>query len=427
MSQQEKKHACFHYQFHPVGQGLFASGCLYVSRRNQPKFLWVYDCGSSTHKTDAFWSPAVDALREFAAYKDIDLLTLSHFDNDHINGVTALLRKFKVDTLLLPYAPLWQRLLVALSQPDAGNEDVLSFAIDPVGYLNNRAPDRIRTIVLVEPGTGAAPSPEPVREVRTDEPWKIGARAERLQANDPRMIEFFTSNPNSNLQVEMLPSGGVAGVMGLWEFVPYNAPNPKVDADFVSSVELLRDNLLSAVPGQRDQALANLKAQYEARFRTSKEKNAISLFLYAGPVYPSWQQCKMNERDQNDIPAFPARLPCYYRVRSWAPGLTTKCSILYSGDSYLDSVARYDAIANYLGPDRMGRLGVFQVNHHGALGNWHPGLAGKLDPQFSIFSSRPSQGNTYHPHVKVWDEFLLHGRYQVDTEGHGSGGWMLAH
>jgi hypothetical protein len=413
-------HACFHYQFHPVGQGLFGSGCLYQSNVAEPKFLWVYDCGSSSHKAPAFWVRKARELKAFAHYKaQIDLLVLSHFDNDHINGVDALLNHFDVDRLLIPYVPLWKRLLIAFEDNLTGDNEVMSFVIDPIGYLQRR--ESIRTIILVPSSDEQLPPPEASGIKELDGEWKLRIQTEPAASN-AEVQDFGNLGQN----VEVLVANGTAQLMGLWEFCPYNVSRSDISPDFVTKVSEMKNRLLQGDPDQRQAALDELKKAYEKKFRSSKERNAISLLLYSGPIYGSWRECKLSSRLPEQMPRYPARLPCYYRARAWAPGLSSKCSVLYSGDSYLDTNDGFSALLGCLGHERMGKIGLFQVNHHGARDNWHPGLAAKINSEFSIFSSNPLQGPTYHPHPEVWSDFRNHGQAQVNTADFGIGGWMLA-
>src|SRR5438105_2163589 len=109
----------FSYHFYPVGQGLFSSGSIQRDSEQKPRFLWVYDCGSSSG--EAFIESGIRGLARSAGDpKRIDLLTLSHFDHDHISGVVRLLREFKIGTLLLPYMPLAQRLILAFEEGGSG-------------------------------------------------------------------------------------------------------------------------------------------------------------------------------------------------------------------------------------------------------------------------------------------------------------------
>jgi hypothetical protein len=193
-----------------------------------------------------------------------------------------------------------------------------------------------------------------------------------------------------------------------------------------ASVGELSEELLGADNSRREDALQRLKNYYDVNFgRNARNRNEISLFLYAGPIYGSWTEHKMLLYPRPWFFGFPMRYPCYRRVHAYAPGDTERCGILYSGDAYLNTPARSDALLRYLTPGRMGKLCVFQVNHHGAIGNWHRDLASKISPIVSIFSSDPSRGPTKHPHAKVLRDFWPFSPIQVNTYGCSHGGWLL--
>lgn len=98
----------FRYHYYGVGQGLFASGALLDPYKQKPRFLWVYDCGSASKGAFDSISKNIDhSLDELAKVgrqaDTIDLLTLSHFDQDHVNGVVQLLARFKIKIHSHPY------------------------------------------------------------------------------------------------------------------------------------------------------------------------------------------------------------------------------------------------------------------------------------------------------------------------------------
>lgn len=76
---------------YPVGQGGFAV-------ENILGYTVAYDCGSITNQG------MLESCIDYAAgtFKTIDVLFLSHFDKDHVNGLTYLLSKAKV---LKAYTP----------------------------------------------------------------------------------------------------------------------------------------------------------------------------------------------------------------------------------------------------------------------------------------------------------------------------------
>src|ERR1700733_3979207 len=102
----------FNYHFEPVGQGLFAWGCIHKKDDRVLHFTWVYDCGTASKK-HLVNNAIARYERHLGIRKQIDLLTISHFDADHISGVGELIKKFKIGTLLLPYTDLKQRLVFA--------------------------------------------------------------------------------------------------------------------------------------------------------------------------------------------------------------------------------------------------------------------------------------------------------------------------
>jgi hypothetical protein len=152
----------------PVGQGLFSSGA--IIRHNAPPLNWVYDCGSASK--DTILCDALNAYgrRQRSIYSNsIRLATLSHFDNDHISGFVRLIARFPIRTLLLPYVPLWQRLIIAIEQGIAADDPTFGFFLDPVSFLRAIDGGEIGEIVFV-PSTGPEDPPPGARKDRTSDP-----------------------------------------------------------------------------------------------------------------------------------------------------------------------------------------------------------------------------------------------------------------
>ena len=80
--------------FYPVGQGGFYSESF--STENS-KFNVVYDCGSVSKGIDKVISNSFDKN------EDIDILFISHFDNDHVNKIKILTnRGRKIKNVVMP-------------------------------------------------------------------------------------------------------------------------------------------------------------------------------------------------------------------------------------------------------------------------------------------------------------------------------------
>ncbi|MCC6448916.1 MAG: MBL fold metallo-hydrolase, partial [Chitinophagaceae bacterium] len=83
---------------HPVGQGAFYTEVIEFG--NDEKFVMVYDCGSLNYKNLEI---SIDNfIKTIEEQKPIDILFISHFDKDHVNGIEYLLSKKHVSKIIIP-------------------------------------------------------------------------------------------------------------------------------------------------------------------------------------------------------------------------------------------------------------------------------------------------------------------------------------
>ena len=93
-------------KFNPVGEGLFFNLDVYTEKGRI--FSTVYDCGSTWPKHSL-----EKAIKNYThGRRLIDLLTLSHLHQDHVNGTVQLMQKLKVGTVMLPYISPNERLKI---------------------------------------------------------------------------------------------------------------------------------------------------------------------------------------------------------------------------------------------------------------------------------------------------------------------------
>ena len=431
---------CVGYDFHPVGQGLFSTGFLCGEYDDRPRFRWVYDCG--TISAQRYVRQALDHFEDEVPgvgteNGKLDLVTLSHFDEDHISGIVRLLQRVSVGTLLLPYMPLWQRLFVAFIERADRDPNLIQFYINPVAYLVGLPDVNIERIIFVVGGSTPPPDEGPPPDIVGDppvfpdgrRPWKMeivpSQKRQRLDQAEDDFIERETLNasgtdPNSgaNTVVEFMQPGSSLRVEACWEFVPYNdahvmrRPCETFEADVTTK---RRDLLAKPSVADLDRLLGELKDVYDNCYgHSSKERNVISLFLYSGAFpansQPHWLwflDCSIDDaRPPRDEPTQPRH------------------GLLYTGDGYLNIqkrpiwLDRLQELLNTLGDNRMRHLLCLQVMHHGGLYNWQVGLAGRLDPIVSVFSSDPFDRRYHHPNLRVWQDFWPYGRVQVNkTQG----------
>ncbi len=409
------------YKFYPVGQGLFAAGFLYTSN-NQPPFTWVYDCGTSS-SMKLLDKPLQNLHDEVLAKAKngkprLDLVTLSHFDNDHISGLVSLLEIFAVGTLLLPYIPLWKRLIIAFSEGIDTQQAFMSFFIDPIAYITKLENANIERIVFV-PSSGGEGPPEDFTQAdetlpEDQYPWRLDFDAEQPRG-DEEQSDFSAFSANSakrRLSVQMLKAGTSLRAAQLWEFIPYNDADisPLPNEAFRDAVALRRAALLDAEsePARRS-ALVELRDAYDNHFR-KKNRNLISLFLYAGQLKGNRSKYLYSISWSFNVDrCFPA-IP-FWRGKQPAEG--NRLSVLYTGDAYLKKADRLERFIKFMGIRRIARLACLQVMHHGSKNSWYEGLASRLAPDISVFCAAPDE-MYHHPDAVVVRDFLHYGPVLVD-------------
>ena len=415
----------FRYNFYPVGQGLFSAGSICPRAYDAPRFLWVYDCGTASGQM--YIDNAIERLKSYAGNRrKIDLLILSHFDRDHISGVVRLISEFAVGTLVLPYMPLAQRLEIAFQDDSYSPSDPFTdFCINPVGYLLSQEQSGLGRILFIPYSGVEGPSypeesPNPTEPAPDDE---LNIQYVPDDAEDRNDRSALRNEGSSSVAVEYLkPGTAIVLPAVLWEFVPYNVDNPlSMNDEFLNLVEDKRDSLLGAgTVEDRINALKELKEAYDCSFGArSNKRNAISLFIYSGPIYSKhWMRPSMlngESRTFVDNPTYRSQqCKCMRLSRADYLGDASQSSILYTGDGYLNTVSKLRKLVAYYGATRIDSVGVLQVMHHGAKRNWHSGVAEAIAPLFSVFSSDPNR-KCPHPHVQVLRDFLRYGPVQVDT------------
>jgi hypothetical protein len=422
------------YDYHPVGQGLFTSSRLEHGHFSKP-FSWVFDCGTTSSQSliDAAIPSAMAGLPVIGDKPRFDLVVISHFDNDHISGLVRLLSQVNIDILLLPYLPLWQRLLLAFEERVEPDDPFFAFFTNPLGFLRATIGEGAVRRILFVPASdeegGPVPDeggpPEPPGEGLDDDGWRLDIDKDDPPddiAEDPAMADELTAagGPSAGF---LRPGGGLR-LRGYWEFLPYN--DAKVarqgDISFRARVAEHRDNLIArdADDETRAEALTALKAAYDAEFGAdSVKRNIVSLFLYAGPL-GRWTDAvshvfgRILKRSLLRCGTFRAS----QRGRFY-PVAGNRFAQLFTGDGYLDTPERLQRLIANLKPHRLARLGVLQVMHHGAERNWQIGTARALAPSISIFSSDPAHRKFRHPHAPVVRDFFRQLPLQVDRS-HGA-------
>lgn len=409
-------------QFHAAGHGTFFSGILSSDGDHPDEFLWVYDCGS---KKPTRLPELVEDLSVHADLPRVDMLCISHFDADHINGLDALLKKFKVGALVLPYLPLSARLRAACNV--ISNEEVAAgvppFILDPIGFIRTRYPEAsIGEFVMVRGGRRRPPSPpEEEAPPRERAPDDDGERP-REERPGSRLFGDLAMQADENL----LDSGMIPGAHraygrifevdhadplkilgGFWEFTLFNktppagrAPKSRVGLEVVRKdvAGVLAKHWPSLSQAPQPGWEKALRTCYEKHFGNSATgRNDISLCLMSRPtIARPGQQCSLYASPVSKTNCAHALIPMEPQDR--------RLGLLLTGDIKLDKTTA-TAMQKHFGALRWCGVRVMQVPHHGSRGSWHKGLAAGCNHSYSVFCVPDSSAQQHHPSPLVLADF----------------------
>ncbi len=397
--------------FRPVGQGLFAQGRVRVCETRRNVVTWVHDCGCTGDRTAL--RREIERARVFlGGERRLDLLILSHFDADHVNGLAELLSGVRVGRVVLPYATLAERLLFAVDGGGAPDLAQARFLVDPVAHLRAVARE-VEEFVFIDGSEGDGPlRPFPAPDGSNFPPERVEGKSwfSPLQQ---------VSRPDQMPGESHFSDGAGLCCEGRWEFVFFNRRRRRpLPAGFAAEVQAMVDAVLARPELERDYdaLVRELRVFYHrpGRFGAGAlAKNQISLLTYAGPVNgPRIARGGASGYDPTHRKRLHGRIAGCAR----SPGF------LYTGDITMRPALREEWV-DFLGAARWRRVGPLQVPHHGSDLAWLDLPPDEWRHRWSVFSfGRNPYG---HPGAATLAAFAMHGPEQVH-EQRGFWGWYVA-
>ena len=353
--------------FNSVGQGLFYSGKIEADKK---KFNFVYDCGSTSNR--GFLDKEITLYDSEHCGEDIDMLVISHFDIDHFNGISELLRKHSVKTVMIPYLSIIERVkygLLLLNENINDEEKIRLMEIyyNPVRYFISHA----QNVVQV------CHKDNDFNDLR-GESLGVGPHNWSIFEND-KCRKWIVKDSQFTINFKE------------WEFVFYNKP---ANTSKLREYEIELDEFLSS-RGYSIFELHDMMKDYNAfitlaknikKKMPQKKMNTNSIVMYHGPKYHDsynrfycWRgYCQHNNiRDE------------FYKQNF------CRCGTLLSGD-YDTFNKDWCDIVSEIGKNRIVKIGHFQVPHHGAKSSFNK--YGDFD---NCIISYGTQNNYRHPDKDV--------------------------
>jgi len=346
-----------HFCFRPVGQGCFYVGNIHVSKDKNFKF--VYDCGTNSNIT--YLKSEVDIYRN-RLMNHLNMLVISHFDKDHVNGVVRLLKNVKCVRLVIPYYKTIERLLL-YAITDSTDEDYRNLLLDPIAYFRNEQFNIDEIIVI-----GAGDQDSTIDVLEGVPPERPLLRNLELSEEDSKLFDLydstnysrngsqhnkdtnFTFSLNSQYTFIKTPYHQRLGP-GLWEFVFYlrEIENKILMNKFTSDVNiLLKKHSINLFELFEKPYIGKLKAIYRRYY--GKKLNDTSLVMYHGPYFQYANNVFMDSK----------KYLGFYSINY---------GTLLTGDIALNTENKIDRMRNYYGYI-FDEIGLLQVPHHGSKYNW---------------------------------------------------------
>jgi hypothetical protein len=381
------------------GQGFFHSGYVGIGDH---EVLYVYDCGSL--------QPA-SLTREIAEFRTrygdvIDLLFVSHFHADHVNGLPQLLANATVRTAVVPLVSTAERLYV-FAQAVATNTDISDWyrdlIVDPESAIRDIG-GSVNVIVILpleEDGDDSFDAP-----VEPSEPASIlqGESAEDHSGNTA-----LAAGKRSVLS-------GAKGTAPIWEWnTMTTAFAKKRERAFLCALATALGILLADLEKRistragiatlvRTEAAA-LATAYNSNF---PDLNLTSLLVYSGPAAEAHQGRSFRRRavlERGELHAWGGR-----------PGW------LGTGDQRMGA-QRCAALARHFG-SRLSRVGTLALPHHGSFDSYHADLLASFGDYRPVCAASVGENNTYgHPSRRVVIKLSSNGNHVVVVTEHEASRW----
>ncbi len=374
--------------FHPVGQGAFYSEKFETG--NGDTFTIVYDCGSTTLSKRVMGSKIKEAFPEDS---QIDILFISHFHADHINGIETLKKHYKIKTVILPLLSYEAKILLKvayyLDQKEESSSrlpyDQFEKLIDDPASFFGENETKVITIASVE-----------------GEPHIQEGLPEAIDISQPTRGETLASG------TPLHPFKGIN-----WFFIPFNYKQDKRGDLFMSAIKetgLSEEdiNTIEKIAAQKQV----LKKAYES---IEGDLNRNSMILFSGGIdericYDHVKRHSATVNGYSLIEEVYYKKICHdfpYWRSYWRYYPRSQSGCLYLGDIDLNEGNLIENIRLRL--DLFSdNLGTIQVPHHGSKHNFNHSICDLGNIHWAILSFGTK--NRYgHPADSVVVEILKEG------------------
>ena len=368
--------------FHPVGQGAF-----YTERFDiwDSEFTIVYDCGSTTLSRKMMESKIKTA---FSKDHQVDILFISHFHADHINGIDTLQKHCKIKTVFLPLLSAEAKALLKVA-----------YYFDQEGESSSRLPyDRFEKLI----DDPASFFEENETKVITIMP--LGGENSRDSLHEAIPISQITKGKTCASGIPLHPFQYVN-----WFFIPFNYEQDKRGDRFISAIK--EKGLSLEDIDTIDKIVAQRRVLKKAYASIEGDLNKNSMILFSGGIderscYDHVKRYSATVCGNFHISVIRYMKTRYSHFYGWDySAIPSGC--LYMGDIDLNEGDLIEDIRLRLGLF-LPSLGTIQVPHHGSKHNFSHSICELGNVHLAILSFG-KKNRYHHPADSVVAEILKEG------------------
>lgn len=319
----------------PVGIGAFCIERFVDEDSERCKFLVVYDCGKGRRNSTSNALKNIIDQELGICGKPVDLLFLSHFDNDHINGLAYLLHSGLVNSAdTRVFLPLIQAPYLYLYEYINN-----LYYIEAVNFLKQH---RIK-IVFVKPDRQF--DEEQMREEDNHDPELITG-SETIESYTPWFL------PNS--------------VYAFWKYVPFYLQDNGIYNAFL--VHVIHNNKYGITQNDFYNFLnwdADKKKWLKHKYQNFRYNKRLP-FIGVSPINTNAMLLISDKTENTTIQGTSIAFTDFNGMKIMLNALG--CSALYTSDVGLNDQQYFNkvsgAIQNYIVGQR---VGLFQIPHHASI------------------------------------------------------------
>lgn len=347
--------------FHPVGQGAFYTE-KYVN--NGETVNIVYDCGTSTHPSNDI---LVDNIfSSFRDGEDIDILFISHFDDDHINGISILKNRCHIKNVIIPLIK---------------DEDKIIFKI--CNYFSSHNHQINNELI---------DSPESYFGYKT-KVIKVRSLSEQDEIDDSIFRPVYIDTLGESAEIA---SGQLIQIMDNvpWYYIPFNYEYQKRALRFEEELE--KANIKNSELNSIDFISSRVEEMRKLYKIIPGNINTNSLVLFSGTCI---------EQSIRDSICDTPYIPTNHHLLFCAHSLLSGC--LYLGDASLNTKL-ISQLKRRLRKTFWQSISVIQVPHHGSKNNFSETML-DMHPHSVWVVSYGTENKYKHPSTEIIS--MIMGKY----------------